>query len=78
MVVIGVLKELPWYDNSPWASPSFGIRKKTGDIRIITDFRELNKWVKWIRFHFQESMKRCRNWRSSSLQQYLIYHLVSI
>ena len=45
MVDIGVLKELLWYDDSPWASPLFGIPKKTGDIRIITDFRELNKWV---------------------------------
>ena len=27
------------------ASPSFGISKKTGDIQIVTDFRELNKWV---------------------------------
>ena len=45
MVEIGVLKELPWHDDSPWASPTFGIPKKTGDIRIITDFRELNKWV---------------------------------
>ena len=43
MVDIGVLKELPWYNDSPWASPTFGILKKTGDIRIITDFRELNK-----------------------------------
>ena len=43
MVDIRVLKELPWYDGSLWASPTFGIPKKTGDIRIITDFRELNK-----------------------------------
>ena len=41
MVDIVVLKELPWHDNSPWASFSFGIPKKTGDIQIITDFREL-------------------------------------
>ena len=39
MVDIGVLNELSWYDDSPWASPTFGIPKKTGDIRIITDFR---------------------------------------
>ena len=43
MVDIGVLKKLPWYDDSPWVSPTFGIPKKTGDIRIITDLRELNK-----------------------------------
>ena len=45
MVDIEVLKELPWFDDSPWASPTFGIPKKTGDVWIITDFRELNKWV---------------------------------
>ena len=45
MVDIGVLNELLCHDDSPWASPSFGIPKKTGDIRIRTDFRELNKWV---------------------------------
>ena len=45
MVDIGVLAELPWYDDSLLASPTFGIPKKTGDVRIITDFRELNKWV---------------------------------
>ena len=45
MVGIGVLKELSWYDDSPWASPTLGIPKKTDDIRIITNFRELNKWV---------------------------------
>lgn len=45
MVEIGVLKELPWHADSPWAAPSFGVPKKTGDIRIVTDFRELNKWV---------------------------------
>ena len=46
MVDIGVLKELQRHDDSPWASLSFGIPKKTGDIRIITEIRELNKWVK--------------------------------
>ena len=45
MVDIGVLEELPWHDDSPWASPTVGIPKKTGDVRIITDFRELNKWI---------------------------------
>ena len=45
MVNIGVLKGLPWHDDSPWASPTFGIPRKTGNIRIITDFKELNKLV---------------------------------
>ena len=45
MVNIGVLKEPIWHDDSPWASPSFDVPEKTGGIRIVTDFRELNKWV---------------------------------
>ena len=45
MVSIEVLKELPWHNDSPWAAPSFGVPKKTGDLLIITDFRQLNKWV---------------------------------
>ena len=40
MVNIGVLKELPWYDDSPWASPTFGIPKKTGDVRIILFYKK--------------------------------------
>ena len=45
MVEIGVLRKLPWDDDSPWAAPTFGIPKKTGDIRIVTDFRKLNACI---------------------------------
>ena len=36
-----------WYHNpnSEWAAPTFIQPKKTGDVRILTDFRELNKWI---------------------------------
>jgi hypothetical protein len=36
LVDIGVLEE---YYSSEWASPSFGIPKKIGIIRVVTDFR---------------------------------------
>ena len=37
---IGVLEEA---NHSQWAAPSFVQPKKTGDVRVLTDFRELNK-----------------------------------
>ena len=80
MVNIGVLKELPWYDDSPWTLPSFGVPKKTGDIRIVTDLRELNKFVKVNLFplpRINETLQKLERFKSAialdlSLGFYLI------
>ena len=40
---IGVFK---CANDSEWAAPTFVVPKKTGDVRILTDFRELNKVMK--------------------------------
>ena len=37
-----VLRKLSHKEDSPWASPSFARPKKTGDIRVLTDFRKMN------------------------------------
>ena len=42
MVNLGILK--PTFD-SPWGSPSFGIPKKNGSMRFVTDLRQVNKRV---------------------------------
>ena len=36
-----------WYYNpdSEWAAPTFIQPKKTGDVRILTDFRQLNRYI---------------------------------
>jgi hypothetical protein len=43
LVEIGVLKKV---NRLEWAAPSFIIPKKDGTVRLIDNFRELNKWIK--------------------------------
>jgi hypothetical protein len=39
---LGIWKRV---NNSPWTAPTFIQPKKTGDVRVLTDFRKLNEWV---------------------------------
>eukprot|EP00804_Cyclotella_cryptica_P027321 CCRYP_019628-RA/>CCRYP_019628-RA protein AED:0.81 eAED:0.81 QI:0/0/0/0.5/0/0/2/0/195 len=39
---LGVLK---WQDDSEWASPTFIIPKKDNTVRVVSDFREVNKRI---------------------------------
>ena len=45
MVDVGILKKLRWDNDSPWCAPSFGVPKKTQDIRIVTNFRKMNACI---------------------------------
>ena len=40
-------KDTIWHHllNITWAAPLFIVPKKTGDVHVVTDFRELNKWI---------------------------------
>ena len=42
MKKLGIIRQI--FD-TPWAAPSFAIPKKTGGIRVVTDFRGLNQHV---------------------------------
>jgi hypothetical protein len=44
---LGVLKRI---NDSEWAAPSFGIPKKNGQIRFVSDFRQLNKFLRRLPF----------------------------
>ena len=43
LVDIGVLEE---NYSSEWASPTFSIAKKNGTLRVVSDFRKLNSFLK--------------------------------
>jgi transposase InsO family protein len=43
LTLIGVLRKC---HESEWAAPTFIQPKKTGDVRVLTDFRQLNKYLK--------------------------------
>ena len=69
MVDINILKRLKFHKDSQWASPSFCQMKKTGDLRILTDFREVNKRITrkpfplpWI----MESLQKIEKFRSAT------------
>ena len=68
MIDIRVLKELLWCETSFWALPAFGIpNKKTSDIRIITCFRDLNKWVEVNSFplpRINETLQKLEKFKS--------------
>lgn len=61
MVKIGVLKKLQWDDNSPWCCPTFGVSKKTGDIRIVTDFRKMNECIERHSFPLPRIIDQLQN-----------------
>ena len=46
MVDNDILERNTHSSDSQWAAPSFCQTKKTGDIRVLTDFREVNKRLK--------------------------------
>ena len=39
---MGVLK---WQADSKWASPTFIIPKKDNTVQVVSNFREINKWI---------------------------------
>ena len=62
-----------------WASSSFRVPKKTGDIHIVIDFKELYKWVEVYPFplpKINETLQKIERFKSVIL--HLIYLLASI
>ena len=50
------------YEDSDWASPTFGVPKKNDMIRIVTDFRRLNQAIKrspWPIPTIRELLHKC-------------------
>ena len=51
---IDVLERLSHDDDYPWASLTFAQPKKTGDIRVLTDLRNVNTAIEQNRFCYHE------------------------
>ena len=69
LVTVDVLKKLDHVHDSPWAAPSFCQMKKTGDIRFLTDFREVNKCIERKPFplpRINESLQRIEKFKSAT------------
>ena len=69
MVTIDVLRKLSYDNDSPWAAPTFTQPKKTGDIRILTDFRKLNECIERKPFplpRIGEAIQKLENFKSET------------
>ena len=69
LVKIDVLDKLNRVNDSPWAAPSFCQMKKTGDVRFLTDFREVNKCIQRKPFplpRIGESLQKFEKFKSAT------------
>jgi hypothetical protein len=64
--MLGVLK---WQPESKWASPSFIVLKQDQTVRVVSDFREVNKQLVRNPFPITKIRQCCRNWKGSHMQQ---------
>jgi hypothetical protein len=49
---------------SEWAAPTFIQPKKTGNVRVLTDFRQLNKYLKCRPFPYQKYQTYYKNYKA--------------
>jgi hypothetical protein len=56
LVEAGVLQKV---NCSEWVAPTFIIPKKDGSVRFISNFQELNKWIKWKPYPMYLRSKIC-------------------
>jgi hypothetical protein len=57
--------------DSEWAAPTFIQAKKTGDVRILTDFMRLNAQIRRKPFPFPKISDLLRKLSGSNMQQQL-------
>ena len=69
MVNVNILKRLQFHKDSPWASPSFCQMKKMEDLKMLNDFREVNKRTTRTPFplpQIMESLQKIEKFRSAT------------
>ena len=69
MVAIDVLRKLSYHNDSLCAAPTFIQPKKTGNIRVLTNFRKLNDCIERKPFLFLkigEAIQKLENLKSAT------------
>ena len=66
-------KDTIWHHllNIAWAAPLFIVPKKTGDVRVVTDFRELNKWIVRKPYPLPKLLISFKKWRDLNMLRQL-------
>ena len=69
LCIVDIFEKLSHTKDSPWVSPSFCQVKKTNNIWVVTDFREVNKYIQRKPFplpRINESLQKIEKFKSTT------------
>ena len=58
---MGIIEAVPAGETSDWCAPMMAVAKKMGGVRLVTNFRALNKWCHRAPHHTQDTLRQVSN-----------------
>ena len=55
---MGIIEAVPPGETSDWCAPMMTVAKKMGGVRLVTNFRALNKWCHRAPHHTQDTLRQ--------------------
>ena len=55
---MGIIEAVPAGETSDWCAPMMAVAKKMGGVRLVTNFRALNKWCKRAPHHTTDTLRQ--------------------